>query len=81
MQRRAEFAVEVFGLELGVDGFRLVLARRWALSIGANAAKARDSSCKRAFQLLAIEVGGENLGDPDVGARFFDEAMQKVQRG
>ena len=70
MQRRAKFAVELFGLELGVDGFRLVLARHWALSIGANAAQARDHCFKRAFQLLAIALGVENLGDPDVGAAF-----------
>ena len=68
MQLRAEFAVELFGLELGVDGFRLVLARHRALSIDAKPAHARDHSSKRAFQLLAIALGGENLGDPDVGA-------------
>ena len=70
MQRRAKFTVELFGLELGVDGFRLVLARHRALSIDANAAQARDHSSKGAFQLLTIALGGENLGDPDLGAAF-----------
>ena len=70
MQLRAKFAVELFGFELGVDGLRLVLARHWTLSIGAKATQPRNPSSKRAFQLLAILLGGEDLGDPDVGAAF-----------
>ena len=47
-----------------------VKGRQWDYPFGANAAQARDHGFKRAFQLLAIALGGENLGDPDVGAAF-----------
>ena len=83
MQLRAEFAVELFGLELGVDGFRLVLARRWALSIGANAAQARDHSFKRAFQLLAIANQALMFGPFDFQLRAADveRAVQGETKG
>lgn len=70
MKRRAKFAVELFGCELGVDSLRLILARHWALSVCANDAQARDGRLERRFELLAIALGGENLGDPDVSAAF-----------
>src|SRR5580658_4227615 len=67
VQRRAELAVERLGLELGVDGLGLVFERLWTLRVGARA-RPLDHGLERAFELDAVVLGGEDVGDPDVGA-------------
>ena len=68
MQRRAELAVELFSLELGVDGFRLVLAGLRALGVRARRARPFEHRLERAFELDPAALGGEHVGDPDVSA-------------
>ena len=80
MQLRAEFAVELFGLELGVDGFRLVLARHWALSIGATPPR-RATIVLNALSSCSRSRSAANTSVIQTSAPLFDEATQKVQRG
>ena len=62
VQRRAELAVELLGLELRVDGLSLVLARLRALRVGARAGPL-DHCLERVFELNPVAFGGENVGD------------------
>ena len=80
MQRRAELAVELLGLELGVDGFRLVLARQRALSVGASA-PVRPSMALNALSSCSRSRSAAKTSVIQTSAPLFDEATQKVQRG
>ena len=79
MQRRAELAVELLGLELGVDGLGLVLARLRALRVGARA-RPLDHRLERAFELSRSRSAAKT-SVIQTSAPLFDAATQNVQRG
>ena len=81
MQRRAELAVELLGLELGVDGLGLVLAR--LRDIARRRARPIRSTIglERAFELQPRSRSAAKTSVIQTSAPLFDAATQNVQRG
>jgi hypothetical protein len=66
VQRRADLAVERLGVDLRVDGDRLVLAGQRALRRRSRSAQPLDSAPERSLELLAVALDDEDVADPDI---------------
>ena len=80
VQRRAELAVELLGLELGVDGLGLVLARLRTLRVGARS-PVRSTIALNALSSSTRSRSAAKTSVIQTSAPLFDAATQNVQRG
>ena len=69
VKARAHPAVERFGVDLGVDRLRPVVARLRTLHVDAGGAEPLGRGLERPLEPLAAPLGGEDLADPDRRSR------------